>query len=96
VTNADPAGFPNVTANYGVLWWTNAAGALPNIPTDAHWAWGLGDSLIVVIPSLDLVIARTGNNPDTLPALPQWRAGWNGDYAVLAPFLNPIVESVAP
>jgi CubicO group peptidase (beta-lactamase class C family) len=95
VTNADPVGYPNVTANYGLLWWTNAAGTLPNVPTDAYWAWGLGDSLIVVIPSLDLVIARTGNSPDNA-ALPQWRAGWNGDYTVLAPFLNPIVESVAP
>jgi CubicO group peptidase (beta-lactamase class C family) len=88
-----PADFPNATANYGVLWWTNAAGTLPNVPTDAYWAWGLGDSLIVVIPSLDLVIGRTGNDTDNT-ALPQWRSGWNGDYSILANFLNPIVDSV--
>lgn len=93
--NPDAADFPQATANYGVLWWTNATGLLPEVPTDAYWAWGLGDSLIVVIPSLDLVIARTGNNPD-VPALPKWREDWNGDYTVLAPFLNPIVQSVDP
>jgi len=47
----------------------------------------------VVIPSLDLVIARTGNNPDD-PSLPQLRTELNSDYGVLAPLLTPIVESV--
>ncbi|MEN9935542.1 MAG: gamma-glutamyltransferase, partial [Chloroflexota bacterium] len=58
---------------------------LPNVPRDAYWAWGLGDSLIVVIPSLDIVVARAGSG---------WRAGWNPNYAVLQPFLDPIVSSV--
>jgi CubicO group peptidase (beta-lactamase class C family) len=85
--------FPNATKDYGVLWWTNATGQLPEVPRDAYWAWGLGDSLIVVIPSLDLVIARTGSDADNA-ALPHWRSGWDGNYSVLAPFLNPIVQSV--
>jgi CubicO group peptidase (beta-lactamase class C family) len=93
--STDPVGFPDAAERYGVLWWTNKTGALPNVPTDAYWAWGLGDSLIVVIPSLDLVIARTGNDPDD-PALPHWRPSWNGQYDVIAPFLDPIVNSVAP
>lgn len=88
----DPDGFPQATTNYGLLWWTNATGLLPNVPRDAYWAWGLGDSLIVVIPSLDLVVARTGNDP--FSGLPVWRVDWNGDYSVLAPFLDPIVQSV--
>jgi CubicO group peptidase (beta-lactamase class C family) len=92
-TNADPEHDPTATVNYGVLWWTNTSGELPGVPRDAYWAWGLGDNLIVVIPSLDLVIARTGNNPDD-PSLPQLRAERNSDYAVLAPLLTPIVESV--
>ncbi len=90
-----PGDFPGATTSYGMLWWTNATGALPNVPTDAYWAWGQGDSLIVVIPSLDIVAARVG---DILPAVPAVRAwgesDWNGDYAVLAPFLDPIVQSV--
>jgi len=91
--NADPEHDPTATANYGVLWWTNTSGELPGVPRDAYWAWGLGDNLIVVIPSLDIVIARTGNNPDD-PSLPQLRTERNSDYAVLDPLLTPIVESV--
>jgi CubicO group peptidase (beta-lactamase class C family) len=92
-TSADPQHDPTATVNYGVLWWTNTSGELPGVPRDAYWAWGLGDNLIVVIPSLDLVIARTGNNPDD-PSLPQLRTERNSDYKVLAPLLTPIVESV--
>lgn len=90
--------FPTATQEYGVLWWTNAAGTLAGVPTDAYWAWGLGDSLIVVIPSLDLVIARAGNQATTLsPGVRVWNDNdWNGQYAVLEGFLRPIVESITP
>ena len=91
--NAEPDTDPTATENYGVLWWTNTSGEMPGVPTDAYWAWGLGDNLIVVIPSLDLVIARTGNNPDD-SSLPQLRTDRSGDYKVLVPLLTPIVESV--
>lgn len=84
----DPVGFPQASDHYGMLWWTNADSTLPSVPRDAFWAWGLGDSLIIVIPSLDIVIARAGN---------AWRSGaWNANYAVLDPFIKPIVQSVAP
>lgn len=86
----DPVNFPRATTNYGVLWWTNAEGLLADVPRDAFWAWGLGDSLIVVIPSLDIVVARAGN----LPPNPGWRGDWNADYSVLVPFLTPIAQSV--
>ena len=96
-TNDDPTNYPGATTNYGVLWWTNAQGLLPNVPRDAYWAWGQWDSLIVVIPSLDLVIARIGpDHPDAAGSRVFGEFGWNGDYAVLAPFLDPIVQSVAP
>jgi CubicO group peptidase (beta-lactamase class C family) len=92
-TNGEPQDYPTVLQNYGVLWWTNTSGEMPGVPRDAYWAWGLGDNLIVVIPSLDLVIARTGNDPDD-PSLPQLRTERNGSYDVLVPLLTPIVESV--
>lgn len=95
----DVANFPGATTNYGVLWWTNATGLLPNVPRDAFWAWGLGDSLIVVIPSLDIVAVRAGPQAaaGSSPGARVWNDDdWNGDYAVLAPFLDPIVRSVAP
>jgi CubicO group peptidase (beta-lactamase class C family) len=96
-TLVEPEEFPDANHRYGVLWWTNATGALPNVPRDAFWAWGLGDSLIVVIPSLDLVIARAG---PIQPADPARRSfgedDWNARYDVLAPFLDPIVSAVSP
>jgi CubicO group peptidase (beta-lactamase class C family) len=88
----DPAGFPSANEGYGLMWWTNATGQLPDVPRDAYWAWGLGDSLIVVIPSLDIVVARVGDNPDS--GAKRWRPSWNGNYEVLRPFLTPIAQSV--
>jgi CubicO group peptidase (beta-lactamase class C family) len=97
--NPQAANFPGATTNYGVLWWTNAGGLLPNVPRDAFWAWGLGDSLIVVIPSLDIVAVRAGPQAATnsSPGARVWNDDdWNGDYTVLAPFLEPIVRSATP
>jgi CubicO group peptidase (beta-lactamase class C family) len=84
--SSDPIKFPHASEHYGLLWWNNADGALNNVPRDAYWSWGLKDSLIVVIPSLDIVVTRAGDNG--------WRNNWNGDYSVLAPFIEPIARSV--
>jgi hypothetical protein len=81
----DASDHPAASGHYGLLWWNNGDGTLGDVPRDAYWAWGLRDSLIVVIPSLDLVAARAGGG---------WRNGWNSDYAVVAPFLEPIARSV--
>jgi CubicO group peptidase (beta-lactamase class C family) len=76
----------NASDHYGLLWWNNADGTLANVPRDAYWSWGLYDSLIVVIPSLDIVVARAGSS---------WqREDWSGHYDVLKPFLEPIAASV--
>ena len=75
-------GAPN---HYGLLWWNNADGTLADVPTDAYWSWGLYESLIVVIPSLDIVVARAGKS---------WQNHWSSHYDVLEPFLKPIVEAV--
>lgn len=81
----DPVNFPYASSRYGVLWWTNANTAIAGVPADAFWSWGLHDSLVVVIPSLDIVISRAGNG---------WRPGWNPDYVLLTNFLLPIASSV--
>ncbi len=86
VTNDYKHRFAKASSHYGLLWWNNADGTLANVPKDAYWAWGKGDSLIVVIPSLDIVIARAGSS---------WSRSRNPNYyQVLEPFLGPIVESV--
>jgi CubicO group peptidase (beta-lactamase class C family) len=76
----------NASDHYGLLWWNNADGTLPHVPRDAYWSWGLYDSVILVVPSLDMVVARAGRS---------WkRAEGERHYDVLAPFFNAIVESV--
>jgi len=72
--------------HYGLLWWNNADGTLRDVPRDAYWSWGLYDSLIVVIPSLDVVVARAGKS---------FKGDWSGHYDKLVPFLGPIAQSVA-
>lgn len=54
---------------YGHLWWTNRDGKAlgPAVPTDAFYAHGLREKLLVVIPSLDMVVVRWGRKPDSLP-----------------------------
>lgn len=81
----DPHG-EDSPAHYGLLWWDNADGAIPGLPKDAYWSWGLYDSLILVVPSLDLVAARAGQ-------------GWkrkDGDphFEVLKPFMEPLAAAV--
>jgi CubicO group peptidase (beta-lactamase class C family) len=88
----DDADFPLANTNYAVLWWTNATQQLPDVPADAFWGWGKGDSLLVVIPSLDIVAVRVGRNPNGQGL--GMRNDWNGDYEVLKQFLTPIVQSV--
>lgn len=81
----DPKRYGNASDHYGLLWWNNVDGTLAKVPRDAFWSWGLYDSLIVVIPSLDIVVARAGKS---------WQRKWDGHYDVLRPFLEPIVASV--
>ena len=57
-----PEQYGNASDHYGLLWWNNADGTIAGVPRDAYWSWGLYDSLIVVIPSLDVVAARAGKS----------------------------------
>ena len=82
-----PEIYPGASSHYGLLWWNNADGRLVSVPRDAYWSWGLYDSLIVVIPSLDIVIARAGSS---------WDEQRGSHYGKLGPFLEPIVASVIP
>jgi CubicO group peptidase (beta-lactamase class C family) len=72
--------------HYGLLWWNNADGSIEGVPTDTYWSWGLYDSLIVVMPAYDMVVARAGKS---------WlRKEGDAHYKVLEPFLQPIAAAV--
>lgn len=80
-----PEDYGRSSHHYGLLWWTNADGTIEGVPRDAYWSWGLYDSLIVVIPSLDIVVARAGKS---------WkRTDGANHYEVLKPFLRPIAAA---
>jgi len=81
-----PETYGRAASHYGLLWWNNDDATLAGVPRDAFWSWGLYDSLIVVIPSLDLVAARAGDSWKRTPAADH--------YAVLRPFLGPLVRAV--
>lgn len=50
------------------------------------WAWGKGEGLILVVPSLDLVAARAGA---------AWQSSnWMARYGTVAPFLQKLAASV--
>ncbi|MHC4725959.1 MAG: serine hydrolase domain-containing protein, partial [Planctomycetota bacterium] len=75
----------NASDHYGLLWWNNTDGTMAKVPQDTYWSWGLYDSLIVVIPSLDIVIARAGKSLNKAR---------NSDYKSIEPLIEPIVLSV--
>ena len=74
----------NATDHYGLLWWNNADGTMKDVPRDAYWSWGLYDSLIVVIPSLDIVASRAGKS------LNKER---NAAYGAIEPFIGAIASA---
>lgn len=86
----NPQTHGDASEHYSLLWWNNADGALENVPRDAYWAWGLFDSLIVVIPSLDMVVVRGGEQGRQLPR----DEDEENHYKVLHPLLAPIVAAV--
>lgn len=74
--------FGGASAHYGLLWWNNGDGTIGGVPRDAYWAWGLGDAIILVIPSLGLCASRVGT-PFPGERKPSY-------YQVLEPFFAPI------
>lgn len=79
-----PEDYFNATDHYGLLWWNNADGTMKDVPRDAYWSWGLYDSLIVVIPSLDIVASRAGKSLNSQR---------NAAYGAIEPFIGPIVSA---
>ena len=54
-TATRPTDLPSFVPYYAFFWGSNGRGTFGDFPRDAYWALGLGDSFVVVCPSLDIV-----------------------------------------
>ena len=68
---------------YGLLWWNNANGRMAGVPRDTFYAFGKNANAVIVIPSLDMVVVRIGND------------GWTNHGGSTGEFLQPLVDAVA-
>src|SRR5262245_7744161 len=50
--------------NAGMGWWSNNDGTVASLPRDAFWGSGAGHQVLLVVPSLDLIVVRNGENLD--------------------------------
>lgn len=80
------------SGHYGLLWWNNRDGAIAGVPRDAFWAYGMKESFLAVISSLDLVAVRAGDY--LAPSEDPRRSDTYNN--LVKPFLLPICQSVEP
>jgi CubicO group peptidase (beta-lactamase class C family) len=59
-TATRPTDLPSFVPYYAFYWGSNGRSTFRDIPSDSYWALGLGDSFVVVCPSLDVVAVRLG------------------------------------
>ncbi len=86
-TQDDAELYGSAPTHNGLGWWNNADNVMAEVPADAFWAWGLHDNLIIVVPSLDMVITRTGNLSEN------WDSTGQEDYiSVIEPFFNLLLD----
>jgi CubicO group peptidase (beta-lactamase class C family) len=86
-TATRPTELPAPYPYYGFYWGSNAKGTLAEVPRDISWALGLGDSILVVCPSLDIVAVRLGAGSAASqlpPATDEWEKKVGGLFALVA------------
>jgi CubicO group peptidase (beta-lactamase class C family) len=69
-------------------WRTNSDGAAGNLPAEAFWAAGAGHQIVLVVPSLNLIAVRYGEDLDPATSASDW------DAPVRTWFFNPLIASV--
>jgi len=86
---SDPSGASAPAPALG--WWVNSTGFWPDVPRDAVVGAGIGHQLVLLVPSLELVAVRMGQE------LEEPRS-WGGPFwaATGTRFLRPLLGCVAP
>lgn len=91
VTRYAGAPLPNRPANNpqpgcGLAWYTNFDGVWPRVPRDAFAGAGAGNQVMLVVPSLDMIIVRNGQQIMN-------EGFWLG---VVNYLFNPVMEALQP
>lgn len=69
----------------GLCWWVNTDGIWENVPRDAFAGAGAGNQVLFVVPSLDLIVVRFGEQIDP-------KSFWGGLVEYL---FKPVIEALA-
>jgi CubicO group peptidase (beta-lactamase class C family) len=101
-TATTPTKLPAPWPYYAFYWGSNALATYPDMPKDTFWALGLGDSFVVVCPSLDLVAVRmgTGSVKSQLPGGADWGKRVEGFFRLVVrsvqdpPGPSPVIKEV--
>lgn len=90
-----PTTLPAPWDYYAVYWGSNEGDSFPEIPLDTYWAMGLGDSILIVCPSLDIVCVRlgTGSRKSMLPGSSNDKA-WDEWGVRVAKFFEKAVDAI--
>jgi CubicO group peptidase (beta-lactamase class C family) len=76
----------------GLGWWMNSDGSAPSLPSDAMVGLGNGDRVLLVVPSLSLVMVRSGG----LLAPAEGEAVWKNPWSRLDEHLfGPLMATLA-
>ncbi len=90
-----PTDLPAPYPYYAFYWGSNAKGILPGLPRDLYWALGLGDSILAVCPSLDLVVVRLGTG-STKSQMPPFTDAWEEKVGGLFKQVADAITAPAP
>jgi CubicO group peptidase (beta-lactamase class C family) len=86
-----PTDLPAPWPYYAFYWGSNSRGTYLDMPRDACWALGLGDSFVLVCPSLDIVAVRLGVGSKKSQLGGELNDDWGGR---VAGFFRPIVAGI--
>jgi CubicO group peptidase (beta-lactamase class C family) len=78
----------------GLGWWRNRDQLLTSLPSDAMVGLGNGDRVLLVVPSLDLVMVRSGDLLAPAEGAAIWRNPWSRlDEHLFGPLMAAIIDS---
>jgi CubicO group peptidase (beta-lactamase class C family) len=80
--------------NCGIGWWSNNDGSYPELPRDAFCGSGAGHQIVLVVPSLNLIAVRNGENIEAASGDPNAYHVPLRRY-LFGPLVNAIVRTVS-